>query len=84
MILEKALKRKKKPGKRKKRDDDTISDEELAHGLEGWLQVCFDIQRLHSQADGYHSVKHVLCPLTGSVQLLCIRRTADVFSSRGA
>ena len=38
-MLEKALKRKKKPGKKRKMDDDMISDEELAQDLEGWLEA---------------------------------------------
>jgi hypothetical protein len=38
-MLEKALARKKKPGKRKKKDEDEISDEELSRSLGGWLEV---------------------------------------------
>lgn len=37
-ILQKALARKKKSGKRKRKDPDEISDEELAEDLGGWLE----------------------------------------------
>lgn len=39
VMLEKATKRKLKSGKRKKQDDDEISDGEQAHLLLGWLEV---------------------------------------------
>ena len=38
-LLAKAIARKKKPGKRRKKHEDELSDEELANELEGWLEV---------------------------------------------
>lgn len=38
-MLEKALRGKRKPGRKGKKDDDEISDEELARELEGWVEV---------------------------------------------
>ena len=38
-MLERALALKRKPGKRRKKDDEEVPDEELATNLEGWLEV---------------------------------------------
>lgn len=49
-MLGNALARKSKPGMRRKRDDDEMSDEELARELEGWVEVRFSspVPRLYS------------------------------------
>jgi len=38
-MLERTLKRKRKSGKKRKKNDDEVTDEELARDLEGWMEV---------------------------------------------
>lgn len=63
-MLEKAQAKKKRPGKRKKKDEDEISDEELAGSLEGWLEVSSSSCSIEFDAE-MKSVWNAVSRLTG-------------------
>ncbi|WWD18597.1 hypothetical protein CI109_103050 [Kwoniella shandongensis] len=62
-LLERALARKRKGGKKRKREDGVISDEELAESLEGWLECTKCVVSSHWGCLAANQKKEVLSML---------------------